>query len=91
VQAPDLNLLVVFNQLYQDRKVSLTAHNLGLSQPTVSAALARLRKTMNDELFVRTPRGMQPALIFPLPYSPIHLVAVGRGRLPRRAGRNNLI
>ena len=60
VQALDLNLLVVFNQLYQDRKVSLAAQNLGLSQPTVSAALARLRKTMNDELFVRTPRGMQP-------------------------------
>jgi len=60
VQAADLNLLVVFSQLYQDRKVSLAAQNLGLSQPTVSAALARLRRMMNDELFVRTPRGMQP-------------------------------
>jgi DNA-binding transcriptional LysR family regulator len=60
VPAPDLNLLVVFNQLYQDRKVSLAAQNLGLSQPTVSAALGRLRKTMNDELFVRTARGMEP-------------------------------
>jgi DNA-binding transcriptional LysR family regulator len=60
MQGPDLNLLVVFSQLYQDRKVSLAAQNLGLSQPTVSAALARLRKMMNDELFVRTARGMQP-------------------------------
>jgi DNA-binding transcriptional LysR family regulator len=60
VQRPDLNLLVVFSQLYQDRKVSLAAQNLGLSQPTVSAALARLRKMLNDELFVRTARGMQP-------------------------------
>ncbi|HEX7437992.1 MAG TPA: LysR family transcriptional regulator [Caldimonas sp.] len=60
MQGPDLNLLVVFSQLYQDRKVSLAAQNLGLSQPTVSAALARLRTMMNDELFVRTARGMQP-------------------------------
>jgi DNA-binding transcriptional LysR family regulator len=60
VQGPDLNLLVVFCQLYQDRKVSLAAQNLGLSQPTVSAALARLRTMMSDELFVRTARGMEP-------------------------------
>lgn len=60
MQGPDLNLLVVFSQLYQDRKVSLAAQNLGLSQPTVSAALGRLRKMMNDELFIRTARGMQP-------------------------------
>jgi DNA-binding transcriptional LysR family regulator len=57
---PDLNLLAVFVQLYQDRKVSLAAENLGLSQPTASAALAKLRRLLGDELFVRTPRGMQP-------------------------------
>lgn len=57
---PDLNLLVVFAQIYQDRKVSLAAENLGLSQPTVSAALAKLRRQLGDDLFVRTPRGMQP-------------------------------
>jgi DNA-binding transcriptional LysR family regulator len=58
--APDLKLLAVFSQIYQDRKVSLAAEHLGLSQPTVSAALARLRRMLNDELFIRTPRGMQP-------------------------------
>ena len=56
----DLNLLVVFHQLYQLRHVSLVARRLGLSQPTVSNALARLRKTFGDELFVRTAHGMQP-------------------------------
>lgn len=56
----DLNLLVVFHQLYQLRHVSLVAKRLGLSQPTVSNALARLRKTFGDELFVRTAHGMQP-------------------------------
>ncbi|MFA7678579.1 MAG: LysR family transcriptional regulator [Pigmentiphaga sp.] len=56
----DLNLLTVFNQLYQDRQVSLAADHLGLSQPAVSGALRRLRRLLDDELFVRTPRGMQP-------------------------------
>jgi len=56
----DLNLLVVFHELFQQRQVSLAAERLGLSQPTVSNALARLRKTFDDELFVRTAQGMQP-------------------------------
>ena len=56
----DLNLLVVFQQMYQARHVSQVARNLGVSQPTVSNALARLRRTFGDELFVRTAQGMQP-------------------------------
>lgn len=56
----DLNLLVVFNQLLTERKVSKVAENLGLGQPAVSNALARLRKLFDDELFLRTAHGMQP-------------------------------
>lgn len=56
----DLNLLVVFQELFQQRQVSLAAERLGLSQPTISNTLARLRKTFGDELFVRTAQGMQP-------------------------------
>lgn len=56
----DLNLLVVFQQMYQARHVSQVAKTLGVSQPTVSNALARLRRTFGDELFVRTAQGMQP-------------------------------
>ena len=56
----DLNLLVVFNQLMAERKVSRVAENLGLGQPAVSNALARLRKLFGDELFLRTASGMQP-------------------------------
>lgn len=56
----DLNLLVVFNQLLIDRGVSKVATSLGLSQPGVSNALARLRKLTDDPLFLRTPRGMEP-------------------------------
>lgn len=56
----DLNLLVIFNQLLTERKVSKVAENLGLGQPAVSNALARLRKLFGDELFLRTSTGMQP-------------------------------
>ena len=56
----DLNLLVVFHQLIQQRRVARVAEHLGLSQPAVSNALARLRKLLDDPLFTRTPAGMQP-------------------------------
>ncbi len=60
LQDIDLNLLVVFNQLMTERKVSKVAENLGLGQPAVSNALARLRRLLGDELFLRTSQGMQP-------------------------------
>lgn len=56
----NLNLLVVFHEMFQYRNVSVVAKRLGLSQPTVSNALSRLRKSCGDELFVRTAQGMQP-------------------------------
>jgi DNA-binding transcriptional LysR family regulator len=56
----DLNLLVVFNQLLVERRVSKVAENLGISQPAVSNSLAKLRKLFGDELFLRTPKGMEP-------------------------------
>ncbi len=70
----DLNLLVVFNQLLMDRRVSTTADKLGLSQPAVSNALKRLRTLLKDELFVRTARGMEPTpyalnLVEPMGYA----------------------
>jgi DNA-binding transcriptional LysR family regulator len=56
----DLNLLVVFNQLRIQGRVSRVAETLGVTQPAVSNALARLRAVLGDELFLRTPRGMEP-------------------------------
>ncbi len=56
----DLNLLLVFNQLRLERRVSAVADTLGVTQPAVSNALARLRTLFGDELFLRTPRGMEP-------------------------------
>jgi DNA-binding transcriptional LysR family regulator len=56
----DLNLLAVFQEVYRERQISGAAKRLGLTQSAVSNALARLRRTLDDELFVRTSLGMQP-------------------------------
>lgn len=56
----DLNLLVLFQRLYAERRVSAVAEALGLTQPAVSNALARLRRLFGDELFLRTSAGMVP-------------------------------
>lgn|SRR5690554_177135 len=56
----DLNLLLIFDELRRQRRVSTTAEALGMSQPGVSNALKRLRRLLGDELFLRTPRGMSP-------------------------------
>lgn len=56
----DLNLLVAFDAILKERNITLAAQRVGLSQPAMSSALGRLRRTFNDALFVRTGRGMQP-------------------------------
>lgn len=56
----DVNLLRLFELLYGTRSVTRAAEQLGLAQPTVSIWLARLRRELDDPLFVRTPAGMQP-------------------------------
>jgi DNA-binding transcriptional LysR family regulator len=58
--AIDLNLLVVFDALMQDRSVTRAGKRLGLSQSAVSHALTRLRHMLGNDLFVRTPKGMVP-------------------------------
>ena len=60
LQDIDLNLLVVFNELLRQRRVSTVATTLGISQPAISNALNRLRKLLGDELFLRTSKGMMP-------------------------------
>ena len=58
VQNVDLNLLRVFDAVLHESGVTRAAARLGLTQPAVSNALARLRKLFGDPLFVRTPTGM---------------------------------
>ncbi|MBV9390235.1 MAG: LysR family transcriptional regulator, partial [Chroococcidiopsidaceae cyanobacterium CP_BM_ER_R8_30] len=56
----DLNLLIVFDALMEERNVTRAGQQIGLSQPATSAALARLRHLFGDELLVKTSTGMEP-------------------------------
>jgi DNA-binding transcriptional LysR family regulator len=58
----DLNLLTVFEVLFHERHVGRTAARLHLTQPAVSHTLNRLRKLLNDPLFVKNPKGIEPTV-----------------------------
>lgn len=53
----DLNLLPALEALLKRRNVSEAAKDVGLSQPAMSRALARLRDVLGDQLLVRVPGG----------------------------------
>lgn len=57
----DLNLLLAFEALYDARSVSRAATRIGLRQPAMSAALARLRTVFEDEMFSRVGGEMLPS------------------------------
>lgn len=56
----DLNLLVAFDALMTERNVTRAAIQVGVSQPAMSAALARLRTLLADPLFQRSADGLLP-------------------------------
>ena len=56
----DLNLLTVFEAIYEIGTVSGAADRLALSQSAASHALARLRDACKDDLFARTQQGLSP-------------------------------
>ncbi|MBB3311357.1 DNA-binding transcriptional LysR family regulator [Rhizobium sp. BK196] len=56
----DLNLLVAFDALMKERSVTKAGIRIGRTQPAMSAALARLRSLLKDELLIRGPQGLQP-------------------------------
>lgn len=59
-QRIDLNLLRVFDAVFEERNLLRASKRLNLSQSAISHALGRLRDALGDELFVRTARGMEP-------------------------------
>jgi DNA-binding transcriptional LysR family regulator len=60
IRTIDLNLLRVFDAMIEHRSVTRAAEALDLSQPAMSAAVARLRTLFDDALFVRTGSQMRP-------------------------------
>lgn len=74
IRSIDLNLLVALQALLEEKHVTRAAERVGLSQPAMSRALARLRKLLNDPLlvkgasgFILTPRAIELAI-------PLHAV-----------------
>ena len=51
---------MAFEALYRERSVTKAGRRLGLSQPATSAVLARLRSAFADDLFLSTPKGLEP-------------------------------
>src|SRR3954466_7933522 len=56
----DLNLLVLFEAVIEERHVARAAARLHVSPSAVSHGLARLRRLMHDPLFLRQPKGVAP-------------------------------
>lgn len=56
----DINLLLVFDLLFEERNAGRAAGKLNLSPSAISHALRRLRAVLDDPLFLPTPKGMMP-------------------------------
>ena len=56
----DLNLLVLFEAVFEERHVGRAAARLHVSPSAISHGLGRLRRLMHDPLFLRQPKGVVP-------------------------------
>ncbi|MEH4265053.1 LysR family transcriptional regulator, partial [Klebsiella aerogenes] len=59
----DLNLLVIFECIYQHLSISKAAETLFITPSAVSQSLQRLRNQLNDPLFVRSGKGITPTTV----------------------------
>jgi DNA-binding transcriptional LysR family regulator len=73
----DLNLLPIFVALMEERSVTRAAERVGMTQPALSNALARLRTMLQDQLFIRERYGIQPTPIA-LELAPVIAEALAR-------------
>ena len=60
LRSVDLNLLTVFDAVIREGNLTRAAANVGMSQPAMSDAVARLRHLLKDDLFIRTGHGVRP-------------------------------
>lgn len=59
----DLNLLVIFECIYQHLSISKAAEMLFITPSAVSQSLQRLRTQLNDPLFIRSGKGIIPTTV----------------------------
>jgi LysR family transcriptional regulator, transcriptional activator for leuABCD operon len=85
----DLNLLTVFEAVFELGTVSGAADRLALSQSAASHALSRLREACRDDLFVRVRQGLSPTPVAESMYPPIKQALEGlRASLAEASGFN---
>ena len=60
INAVNLNLLVAFDALFEERSVTAAARRAGVTQPAMSNTLAQLRTLFGDPLFLRHRTGLTP-------------------------------
>lgn len=72
IRSVDLNLLPVFETVYEEKSLSRAATRLAMTQSAVSHAVARLRLTFRDDLFVRHSRGVEPTPAAEAIYAKLH-------------------
>jgi len=70
----DMGLLIALDALLSERSVTGAARKLGLSQPAVSAQLAKLRRLFDDPLLVGNAHGMTPTPRAEELQEPLHLL-----------------
>ncbi|MCU6670576.1 LysR family transcriptional regulator [Enterobacteriaceae bacterium H4N4] len=58
-----LNLLVIFECIYQHLSISKAAETLFITPSAVSQSLQRLRNQLNDPLFIRSGKGITPTTV----------------------------
>ena len=72
IRSVDLNLLPVFEAVYEEQSLSRAAVRLAMTQSAVSHAVTRLRAMFSDELFVRRSRGVVPTPTAEAIYAKLH-------------------
>ncbi|HYP70104.1 MAG TPA: LysR substrate-binding domain-containing protein [Variovorax sp.] len=99
LRSVDLNLLPIFEAVYEEKNLSSAALRLAMSQPAVSNAASRLRSVFNDELFVSHGRGVSPTPTADAIYGKLHgalstvreSVSGARGFDPKTSSRSFFI
>ena len=81
----DARLLMLFDEIYTGLSMTRAAEKLGLSQPTVSIWVGKMRRQLQDPLFVRTTNGLKATPRADALISPVRQALESLGRLAGEA------
>ena len=68
----DLNLLTIFESVYQEQSQVKASERLNMTQSAISHALARLRHIVGDRLFLGRQKGLTPTPVADSLYTRVH-------------------